>query len=137
MAWVEARFRGDDKVWVEVDADGALIVQNGKARMRYKNAESAQVYSPFADKVALAEGAAAEAASEVAEPTKAGPARRPAARPSTRPTVADAAATHIAYTDGACTGNPGPAGGGALVVFPDGRKIERHRALGSRLEVAE
>ncbi len=35
-----------------------------------------------------------------------------------------------AFTDGACSGNPGPAGSGCVVKLPDGRVLERHRALG-------
>ncbi|MBT3223303.1 MAG: reverse transcriptase-like protein [Proteobacteria bacterium] len=36
----------------------------------------------------------------------------------------------IAFTDGGCKGNPGPAGSGALVTFPDGRRAESSRSLG-------
>ncbi|MDP2310326.1 MAG: RNase H family protein [Pseudomonadota bacterium] len=39
--------------------------------------------------------------------------------------------TVLAFTDGACTGNPGPAGSGAVVRLPDGRVFERYRALGA------
>ncbi|MBW1879525.1 MAG: reverse transcriptase-like protein [Deltaproteobacteria bacterium] len=34
------------------------------------------------------------------------------------------------FTDGGCRGNPGPAGSGAVVVLPDGRRGEASRALG-------
>lgn len=40
------------------------------------------------------------------------------------------AGTVIAYTDGACRGNPGPAGSGVVVVLPDGRRAEASRSLG-------
>lgn len=40
------------------------------------------------------------------------------------------AGTVLAFTDGACTGNPGPAGSGAVVRLPDGRVFERHAACG-------
>jgi ribonuclease HI len=36
----------------------------------------------------------------------------------------------IAYTDGACRGNPGPAGSGVVIELPDGGRIEASRALG-------
>ena len=36
----------------------------------------------------------------------------------------------VCFTDGACKGNPGPAGAGAVVRLPDGRVIERSLALG-------
>ncbi|MCA9494938.1 MAG: reverse transcriptase-like protein, partial [Myxococcales bacterium] len=34
------------------------------------------------------------------------------------------------FTDGACKGNPGPAGSGAVVELPDGRRAEAARSLG-------
>jgi ribonuclease HI len=36
----------------------------------------------------------------------------------------------VAYTDGACRGNPGSAGSGAVVELPDGRTFEASQALG-------
>ncbi|MCP4602938.1 MAG: ribonuclease HI [Proteobacteria bacterium] len=38
--------------------------------------------------------------------------------------------TIVAYTDGACIGNPGPAGLGYVITFPDGRQIKRGEPLG-------
>lgn len=35
----------------------------------------------------------------------------------------------IAYTDGACSGNPGPGGWGALMIARDGDTVLRERAL--------
>ena len=35
----------------------------------------------------------------------------------------------FAYTDGACSGNPGPGGWGALLIARDGETIVRERAL--------
>jgi ribonuclease HI len=40
------------------------------------------------------------------------------------------AGTIVAYTDGACRGNPGPAGSGTVLELPDGLRIEASRALG-------
>ena len=36
----------------------------------------------------------------------------------------------IAYTDGACTGNPGPAGSGTIVIAPGGKIHESYAYLG-------
>ncbi len=36
----------------------------------------------------------------------------------------------LCFTDGACQGNPGPCGAGAVVKLPDGRHLERSKALG-------
>ena len=35
----------------------------------------------------------------------------------------------VAYTDGACSGNPGPGGWGALLVARDGDRVVKERAL--------
>jgi ribonuclease HI len=40
------------------------------------------------------------------------------------------AETVVCYTDGACRGNPGPAGAGALVVLPGGRRGQGSLDLG-------
>ncbi|MBK6580271.1 MAG: reverse transcriptase-like protein [Sandaracinaceae bacterium] len=36
----------------------------------------------------------------------------------------------VCFTDGACKGNPGPAGAGAVLKLPGGEHHERYRALG-------
>ncbi|MCB9745808.1 MAG: reverse transcriptase-like protein [Alphaproteobacteria bacterium] len=38
--------------------------------------------------------------------------------------------THLAFTDGACKGNPGPSGAGAVVKLADGRVLEMSRSCG-------
>ncbi|MCB9744713.1 MAG: reverse transcriptase-like protein [Alphaproteobacteria bacterium] len=38
--------------------------------------------------------------------------------------------THLAFTDGACKGNPGPSGAGAVVKLADGRVLEASRSCG-------
>lgn len=37
----------------------------------------------------------------------------------------------LAFTDGACQGNPGPAGAGCVLKLPDGRRVEAWLALGT------
>jgi ribonuclease HI len=37
----------------------------------------------------------------------------------------------VAYTDGACSGNPGPAGSGFVVIAPDGKIAEGYEHLGT------
>ncbi|APS00975.1 hypothetical protein BCY86_08805 [Pajaroellobacter abortibovis] len=37
----------------------------------------------------------------------------------------------IAYTDGACSGNPGPAGSGMVVIDPAGNRYEGYEYLGA------
>lgn len=157
MPWCRARFK-DELVWAQVDAQGQLVVEDGRVPMRYNDRPGAKVYSATAGRLALVEGQAPRelppgvvADSPAAKPGSAKPgAPRPGGRGSgfgsaaTR-TVAQAAAaresaanqlaalppgTHVAFTDGACKGNPGPAGAGAVVKLADGRTLEQGRYLG-------
>lgn len=141
MPWIEADFK-DQVVWAEVDAAGAPIVQSGRRNIRYNDKPGAKVYSAGAAGVKDRGGPARELAESVA-------ASKPASRGSgfgkagtrtdaqTQAAAADAkeriaalpVGTILAFTDGACTGNPGPAGSGAVVKFAD-RTVERYRSLG-------
>lgn len=99
--WAPAVFKEKDRVWAEVDAAGALVVRGGRVAIRYKDDEAAKSYSATAGNVRV-DGA------PVAPPPVSG---------------------IVVWTDGACSGNPGPAGSGVVVELVD-RKVERHLALG-------
>jgi ribonuclease HI len=159
MAWARARFKGQ-QVWAEVDAEGAPVVTGGRIAVRYSDKAGATIYQAGASRVEpsgqrpveLPEGqAAAPSASDEGSggggpaPRNAPPSGRgsgfgsagsrtaaqaTAAKGAAVAQVAAAADAVRCFTDGACTGNPGPAGSGLLVKFPDGRVVERHRALG-------
>lgn len=145
--WKRATFKGKE-VWAEVDAAGRPLVDGGRRRVRYSDKAGATIYRAGASGVTDGPGGAVDLPEgEVA--TDRGPAK-PAGRGSgfgsagTRTAgqaaaaAADArarlaelpAGTIVAFTDGACSGNPGPTGSGAVIRFPDGRHVERHRALG-------
>ena len=149
MAWRRATFKDKD-VWVEVDDSGGPRVQGGRIGVRYSDKEGAKVYrggtsglgmvsGPNLD---LPEGVSADAAPKAG----AGRASRgsgfgsagtrtqaqaQAAQESAKDLLAglpDHAA--ICFTDGACKGNPGPAGAGCVVRLPGGERREASRALG-------
>ncbi len=145
MPWVPVQFKGKD-VWAEVDESGAAVVTGGLRKVRYSQAAGARLYTANAGNI-QSTGAAVV---HLPEPAEADEPRAPRAAGSgfgkagTR-TAAQAAAANVdaktriaalapdvirAFTDGACSGNPGPAGSGCVVKFPDGRLIERHKALG-------
>lgn len=151
MPWVKARFN-DAEVWALVESDGRPAVSAGRRPIRYSPAAGAKVYrassaavSGFGPVTDLPDGVAADAApaKPPAGGTKsgrgsgfgsagtrsAGQAAAAASDAKSRLAALSSDAV-VAFTDGACTGNPGPAGSGAVVKLPDGRRIERHRALG-------
>jgi ribonuclease HI len=113
------RFKGQD-VWVKVDDRGKpLLDGDGRAEMKYRQNDE-RSYRPAPDNLhPPGPGGAAPAPAR---------ARRPAAPKSAPKTAAGPEVIHV-WTDGACTGNPGPMGIG-VVVLADGGRVERGEFLG-------
>jgi ribonuclease HI len=140
MPWKRHRLRDAD-VWAEVDATGALITDDaGRVAVVYKREPNAKVYRASGRNL----GAVADATIEAdlgggAAPDA--PAAKPAGATAAKPAAAGHAKPHgkahgpaklgdrlpadaiHVWTDGACTGNPGPAGLGVVVL--DGRDRKR------------
>jgi ribonuclease HI len=145
MPWIEAILRGQ-RVLARAKSDGTLEVDGGRVEIRY-GATSDRAYRAAERNLELTPGAALisdEAGPPVAGSAPSGATGAAAARPSpgapperggpsTRP-----ARAWIAYTDGACSGNPGPAGCGVVLVAPDGKVREGFDYIGeSTNNVAE
>ena len=136
MPWTQATFTNRSgkpaRVWVETDDAGALVVSDGTVGMRYKDAEDAKVYNASAARVAL------DGAEPVATKKKQAPSSRPAANedvwraPQGELIVSDVAPSGLesaasetpdgtvdAWTDGGCSGNPGPCGYGVVLLHGD------------------
>lgn len=152
MKWRRGSFKGQ-KVWIAVDGDGMPDVADGRVQVRYNDKPGATVYragatrvdvdgkSPVAD---LDAGTQADDAPKKAAPSRSSSkgsgfgsagtrtaAQAGLARDAARGLLAGLGADVVrAFTDGSCKGNPGPAGCGALVVLPDGRRGEASQALG-------
>ena len=122
MPWLRHRLRDAD-VWAKVDAEAALIKDaDGRVEIVYKPAPGARVYRAGARNLTLAPGsepvefeAGESAEPRPAEPRPAAGRATAAARSSPRAPGVPANAIHV-WTDGACSGNPGPAGLGVVVV---------------------
>jgi ribonuclease HI len=141
-----------DEVYAEVSAAGIPLAVRGRVAIRWDEREGARVYRASASKVKLdpdgalidlPDGVDAESAPATAEAKPKGKgsgfgsagtrtkAQATAAAEDARGRIASLEpGTIVAYTDGACKGNPGPAGSGAVVVLPDGRRAETALALG-------
>jgi ribonuclease HI len=138
MAWVRRRYRGN-KAWVEVDEAGAYVAdERGLYRLRYKP-EDDRTYSVRPGEVKDLDAADASPAKEAPPPAPPRP-RRPRPEPAPEPAEdpefepgddvpALAGLAIHAYTDGASSGNPGPAGSGVVLLFREHRK-EISRYLG-------
>lgn len=131
MPWVEATLRGA-RVLARAQADGSLAVSGGRVEVRYKPNDG-RAYLAGARNVVVAPGAPVlpDDACAPAAAAPEGPARPDAPARAKKPaTLAVPADAWIAYTDGACSGNPGPAGSGVVLVSPDGKMHEGREYLG-------
>ncbi len=122
MPFKRMKFKGN-RVFVEVDDAGDLVTNEGRARMKYR-LEDTQIYSPSPKNLSSMEE------SGESEGTAKTPEKRKVNRKKKDTPTEIAKDTAIAYTDGACSGNPGPAGLGYVVVFPDGKRVQRGEPLG-------
>jgi len=145
VPWARALLRGQ-KVLAKARADGSLDAVSGRVEVRYKPNDG-RAYQAAARNLEVVPGEAllpddacapAEAAPPKAEGAKAEGAAR-AGRSAERKTAAAAAAlapgavpagAWTVYADGACSGNPGPAGLGIVLVGPDGKIAEGYEYLG-------
>jgi ribonuclease HI len=132
--WHKVLFKGKE-VWAEVGPDGTLAEgEGGKITIVY--ALGGKAYSTFRSRVALVEGSKPEEGpSAVAQPSGGGAARtKPSARSNSTvfgggpADLTDPHAIHL-WTDGACSGNPGPAGSGTVLLDGD-RRVDIARWLG-------
>lgn len=147
MPWVRAILRGQ-KIYARADASGALVADNGRVEIRYKPNDGRRYEAragnlEIVDATPLPDSTCGDAAAvEKVEKSDVASASMPTAavRPGGggRITKAQAIASGpprapegaiVVYCDGACSGNPGPAGLGVVVVDA-GRRVELSEYLG-------
>lgn len=134
MPWARAILRGQ-RVLARVKGDGTFDANGGRVEIRYKpndgRAYQAAVRNlelvpgePLLPDDAVGEAQRVPTKSEISAARKKDAAARalaPGAIPSGAWTV---------YADGACSGNPGPAGLGIVIVSPDGQTSDGFEYLG-------
>lgn len=114
MSWIRRNLRGT-KVYARTRMDGTLDVDaKGLVDIKYKLDEDAKVYRAAARNLEVVPG----------DPESLEP--QPDVEP--KPIVHDKDAV-VVYTDGACTGNPGPMGIGVVLLY-DGQRTELSEYLG-------
>jgi ribonuclease HI len=127
MAWQWGTFRGK-RVLVRVVALGKAALDDGRIDIRFKASDS-RTYPASPGNITL------DATSELLDdPSAHSPvpvtARMPT--PATKHPDTSFAKAWVAYTDGACTGNPGPAGSGLVLMDPSGKRVkEAYKFLGN------
>ncbi len=118
--------------------DGSFAADGGRVEIRYHKNDS-RAYRAGVGNLQRVDGEASLADADVVpgaepNPKAATPAR--GATVSAKKTdamnpVTSSADGWIAFTDGACSGNPGPAGAGMVVVRPGGQIVEGYEYLGT------
>ena len=127
--WVQVKFRGE-LVFAQVGSQGNLLVEEGFVPFCYT--PGGKVYRTRSDRLEPAEGKAEGKAA--ASPKRVSRTAKPSRARSGKPgfSLADLRPENEAvqvWTDGACTGNPGPAGIGVLILH-EGRIVELSESLG-------
>lgn len=107
VPWARFRFKRA-KVWARVDDEGRPLVEGGRVEIRYKEGD-ARTYQASPRNLAPLGEEPPPSASGVRS-TRRSDQRKRTARPAPEGLIE-------AWTDGACTGNPGPAGWGAVLRF--------------------
>jgi ribonuclease HI len=142
MPWRTALLRGT-KVFARCDAAGALLEEQGKVEIRYRQ-HDAKAYRALGrnllpvqgEKVLPDDHCGAALAPDAPSPGGAAGTRKKSATKSAKKldaggndSVPASADQIVAYTDGACSGNPGPAGLG-VVLLHGGERRELSEYLG-------
>jgi ribonuclease HI len=129
MPWVEATLRGQ-RVLARVRSDGSLLEESGRVEIRYRPSD-ARAYRAAARNLEVGRDAKLHPDDHCVPAAEASPeqpqGRTSVPKPQRHAAPADA---WIAYTDGACSGNPGPAGSGVVLVAPGGKMHEGLEYLG-------
>jgi ribonuclease HI len=117
-------FKGQ-RVWVRADDAGRPVLDaDGRAEMKYRETD-AKSYRPGLGNLMPDDGAAEDPRRRAPRPAAARPAATRAAHGHAhKATPADLAGAIEIWTDGACSGNPGPMGIGVVVI--DGGKRKEH-----------
>ena len=129
MPWKEATLRGQ-RVLARVKPDGAFDEKNGRVEIRYRATDARAYHAHMNNLAALSDAKLLD--DDACVPAASPGAAKPAAKAAkiSAPKHVDYKGSWIAYTDGACTGNPGPAGSGTIVIAPGGKIRESYAYLG-------
>ena len=130
MPWIEALLRGQT-VLAFANEQGQLLTQGGRVEIRYKPNDGRAYQAAVANLSPKPGGRLLP--DETCAPAEAAPraaAKTTAKKSAAAGSAATVTAQWIAYTDGACSGNPGPAGSGMVVIAPGGVIHEGFEYLG-------
>lgn len=129
QTWTRMRFK-KNKVWAATESDGKPILQNGKVLIKYQLNQEHE-YWIHEKSLKPLENGSAQRQNTSAKPLGQKTPRTPKTRPQIDPAETDFDEKTIRiYTDGASSGNPGPAGIGVVLQYSEHRK-EISKYIGS------
>jgi ribonuclease HI len=128
VPWIEAMLRGQ-RVMARANPDRSLAVEAGRVEVRYRPNDG-RAYRASPRNLEVADGATLFGDEACVPATPAPEEKKAPLRGSSSSTHAAPADAWIAYTDGACSGNPGPAGCGIVIISPGGKAHEGLEFLG-------
>jgi ribonuclease HI len=125
MPWLEATLRGK-RVFARANSDRSLLTASGRVEIRYR-VNDGRAYHASIRNIEVAPDARLLGDEAFSTAQAASSAARSGDGTGDHAT---AKAAWNAFTDGACSGNPGPAGAGVVLVSPDGKTSEGLEYLG-------
>ena len=122
------RFKGE-QVWVRADDAGQLVLDaDGRAEMKYRETDTKSYRPSPGNLVPVEGGAPSDPSSEPKRPRPSSATKKVHARAPSKTPSSGGSAVEI-WTDGACSGNPGPMGIGVVVIDGTARR-EKGEYLG-------
>ncbi len=135
MPWVRVLLRGQ-KVLARAKEDGSLASQGGRVEIRYKPSDGRAYQAGernlerIPGEVVVPDDACVPGEAVPSKAERSADRKTAAAAKALAPGAVPAGAWTV-YADGACSGNPGPAGLGIVLVGPDGKMQEGFEFLGT------
>ncbi len=112
MSWTKAEFK-DGEVWAECDAQGRLRKTKGKVRIAYQT-NAKKFYSTFEDRLKVIDPSDVEEWASAKGRSKADSSLMGGVPAD----LGNVDHFHL-WSDGACSGNPGPSGAGTVLIDRD------------------
>ena len=130
--WKKVQCKGKD-VWAKCNVNNQLILRKGLVEIRYSESKNAKIYRAKIENIVVPEGEKPQELStsgfgSAKNRTKEQQQKARAAAESTIEGLPENAV--VCFTDGSCRGNPGPAGVGVYIQYPDGSSHKHSKFLG-------
>lgn len=132
--WKKVQCKGKD-VWAKCNVNNKLILRKGLVEIRYSPSKTAKIYRAKIENIVDSEEAGVQESST--KDSGFGSAKTRTAEQQKNARAAAESAIEglpsnavVCFTDGSCRGNPGPAGVGVYIQFPDGSSHKHSKFLG-------